>query len=134
MSAAQKPLELILARNLMTSLTTPAFLTDERGALIFYNEAAGQLLGKRFEELGAMAADVWEQVGPFDRAGARVPIDELPLTLALRHGSPAHAGLRIRSFAGAEQDIEVSALPIVTATGSRGAMAFFWPEPDTAAA
>ena len=41
---AQKPLELILARNFLTSLSTPAFLVDESGALIFYNEAAGALL------------------------------------------------------------------------------------------
>jgi PAS domain-containing protein len=129
-STVQKPLELILARNLMTSLSTPAFLTDERGVLIFYNEAAGQLLGKRFEELGALGEKVWETVGPFDHAGERVPIDDLPLTLALRDGCPAHAAVRIRSFAGAEHDIEVSALPIVTAQGSRGAMAFFWPERD----
>ena len=42
---AQKPLELILARNLLTSLSTPAFLVDENAALVFYNEAAGALLG-----------------------------------------------------------------------------------------
>ena len=128
MSAVQKPLELILARNLMTSLSTPGFLSDEAGAVIFYNEAAGQLLGKRFEELGELAANVWDTIGPFDSAGERVPIDDLPLTVALRDGCPAHARVRIRSFSGAEQEIEVSALPIVTGQGSRGAMAFFWPQ------
>ncbi len=127
MSTAQRPLELILARNLMTSLSTPAFLTDESGALIFYNDAAGHLLGRRFEEVRADGTPVWEQVGPFDRDGRLVPIDELPLTIALRNGSPAHASLRIRTFAGADHDIEVSALPIVSAEGARGAMAFFWP-------
>ena len=112
----------------MTSLSTPAFLTDERGALIFYNEAAGQLLGKRFEEIGGLAERVWDVVGPFDRSGERLPIDDLPLTLALRDGSPAHATVRIRSFTGVEHEIEVSALPIVTGHGSSGAMAFFWPD------
>ena len=127
MSTAQRPLELILARNLMTSLSTPAFLTDESGLLIFYNEAAGHLLGRRFEDVRSAGAAVWEHIGPFDRDGGHVPIDELPLTIALRNGSPAHAGLRIRAFDGAEHDIEVSALPIVSAEGARGAMAFFWP-------
>jgi PAS domain-containing protein len=46
----QKPLELILARNFLTSLSTPAFLVDRTGALLFYNEAAGALLGSSFEE------------------------------------------------------------------------------------
>lgn len=126
MSVAQKPLELILARNLMSSLSTPAFLTDELGTLIFYNEAAGKLLGKRFEEVGMLGGEVWEHIGPFDSEGKRIEVDRLPLTLALRHGSPAHANLHIRSFNGAEHEIEVSALPILTAQGSRGAMAFFW--------
>ena len=126
MASAQKPLELILARNLMTSLSTPAFLTDAHGALIFYNEAAGQLLGKRFEELGGLGERVWETIGPYDASGARLAIDDLPLTLALRDGSPAHASMHIRSFTGHEHEVEVSALPIVTAEGARGAMAFFW--------
>ena len=37
MEAGQKPIELILARNLISSLSTPAFLVDEGGVLIFYN-------------------------------------------------------------------------------------------------
>ena len=62
----QKPLELILARNFLTSLSTPAFLVDESGALIFYNEAAGALLGISFEESGRMPAEEWSHaVGPF---------------------------------------------------------------------
>jgi PAS domain-containing protein len=129
-STVQKPLELILARNLLSSLSTPAFLTDERGALIFYNEAAGKLLGRRFEEVSSLGEKVWETIGPFDRSGDRVPIDDLPLTMALRDGCPAHASARIRAFSGAEHDIEVSALPIVTGQGSSGAMAFFWPDRD----
>jgi PAS domain-containing protein len=128
MSAKQRPLELILARNLMSSLSTPAFLTNKEGEIVFYNEAAGELLGKRFEEAGALGLEAWEQIGPFDAEGQAIPVDELPLTLALRHGSPAHAHLRIHSFNGAEHRIEVSALPIVTVRGSSGAMAFFWPE------
>src|SRR5271167_47109 len=130
MSTTQRPLELILARNLMTSLSTPAFLTDDTGALLFYNAAAGGLLGRSFEDVRSDGARVWEQIGPLDRDGTPVPIDRLPLTIALRNGSPAHASLRIRTFDGLDHDIEVSALPIVSAEGARGAMAFFWPHPD----
>jgi PAS domain-containing protein len=124
----QRPLELILARNLMSSVSTPGFLVDELGELIFYNEAAGALLGKRFEELPGLDGSVWDHIGPFDADGGRIPVTELPLSRALRHGSPAHAQVRIRAFTGAERAIEVSALPIVTVQGARGAMAFFWPQ------
>jgi PAS domain-containing protein len=130
MSTTQRPLELILARNLMTSLSTPAFLTDGAGTLLFYNEAAGRLLGRHFEEVRANVTPIWDQIGPLDRDGVPVPIDQLPLTIALRNGSPAHASLRIRTFDGLDHDIEVSALPIVSAEGARGAMAFFWPHPE----
>jgi PAS domain-containing protein len=123
----QKPLELILARNLLTSLSTPAFLVDESGALIFYNEAAGALLGISFEESGRMPAEEWSHaVGPFGDEGTPIPIEELPTTKALRQGRPAHGGFRVRSIRGEEYEIESTALPIVAEGGQEGAMIFFW--------
>ena len=124
----QKPLELILARNLMTSLSTPAFLVGGDGELLFYNEAAGALLGVSFEEVGRMPASEWgESFGPFDSNGKTIPYEQLPTTKALRRGLPAHADHKIRSTRGTEHEIEVSALPIVAEGGQEGAMVFFWP-------
>jgi hypothetical protein len=54
--SAQKPLELILARNLLSSISTPALLLGEQGSLLFYNEAAGAMLGRSFEEQGTMTS------------------------------------------------------------------------------
>jgi PAS domain-containing protein len=127
----QKPVELILARNLMSSLSTPAFLVDEGGMLIFYNEAAGVLLGKRFEEVGSVGPEEWGTVfGPFDSEGNPIPYEELPLVIAVRQGRPAHSRFTIRSTDGTLHEIEVSAFPILTAHGSRGGMAIFWPVAD----
>jgi len=127
MDGGQKPLELILARNLLTSISTAAFLVDHRGVLLFYNEAAGALLGIPFEEAGRMEPDEWgTRFGPLDPEGRPIPIDELPLTIALREGRPYHALLRIHSADGHDREIEVSALPI-TADETSGAMAIFWP-------
>jgi len=124
---AQKPLELILARNLLTSLSTPAFLVDDSGALIFYNEAAGALLGISFEESGRMPAEEWSHaLGPFGDEGSPIPIEELPTTKALRQGRPAHGGFTVRSVRGEEYEIESTALPIVADGGQEGAMIFFW--------
>jgi PAS domain-containing protein len=125
---SQRPLELILARNLMSALSTPAFLVDEGGLLVFYNEAAGILLGKRFEELGAVGPEEWGSMfGPFDEGGAPIPYDELPLVVAVRNGRPAHGDFEIRSTDGMLHNVEVSAFPILTAHGSQGAIAVFWP-------
>jgi PAS domain-containing protein len=124
----QRPLELILARNLMSALSTPAFLVDEGGLLVFYNEAAGMLLGKRFEELGTVGPQEWGSLfGPFDENGEPIPYDELPLVTAVRGGRPAHAELTVRSTDGTQHDVEVSAFPIQTPHGSQGAIAVFWP-------
>jgi PAS domain-containing protein len=125
---SQRPLELILARNLMSALSTPAFLVDEGGVLVFYNEAAGILLGRRFEELGTVGAEEWGSMfGPFDSDDEPIPYDELPLVVAVRNDRPAHGNFKIRSADGALHQVEASAFPILTAHGSRGAIAIFWP-------
>jgi PAS domain-containing protein len=129
----QRPLELIHARNLMTGLSTPAFLVDEDGVLVFYNEAAGVLLGRRFEEVGRMGPEDWGTAfGPFDAEGERLDPEELPLTIALRRGRPGHSRFRIRALDGAEHRIEVSAIPIQTTEGTSGAMAVFWADDEEA--
>ena len=125
----QKPLELILARNLLTSISTPAFLLDHEAAVVFYNEAAAALLGRSFEESGRMEADVWtETFGPVDEAGSPTEVDELAPTDAIRDGRPAHATFTIRTARGERRAIEASAFPIVASpAGSSGAMVLFWP-------
>jgi PAS domain-containing protein len=55
------PVELILMRQLASYLATPIFLVDAGGTLVFYNEAAEGLLGRRFEDLPEMGRDEWLQ-------------------------------------------------------------------------
>ena len=128
MEGGQRPLELILARNLLASLSTPSFLVDRAGEIAFYNEAAGALLGRRYEDAGPMPASEWaSNYGPFDDDGEPVPFDRLALTEALRGNRPAHDRFRIRSVDGAMTLIEASGIPIVGTDGYRGAMVVFWP-------
>ncbi|HEX3738011.1 MAG TPA: PAS domain-containing protein [Solirubrobacterales bacterium] len=125
---SQKPLELILARNLMSALSTPAFLVDEGGLLVFYNEAAGTLLGKGFEEVGHVGPGEWGGLfGPYDASGETIPYEDLPLVRAVRAGRPAHARFSVRAFDGQVRPVECSAFPILTPHGSQGAIAIFWP-------
>ena len=125
---SQKPLELILARNLMSALSTPAFLVDEGGLLVFYNESAGTLLGKGFDEVGHVGPGEWGNLfGPYDATGETIPYDDLPLVRAVRAGRPAHATFGLRAFDGQVHGVECSAFPILTAYGSQGAIAILWP-------
>jgi PAS domain-containing protein len=126
--SAQKPLELILARNLLSSISTPAFLVGEQGELLFYNEAAGALVGRRFEETGIMSAQEWTtEFGPFDSDEHPMVYDEIPATVALRENRPYHGNFRICAAGGIHQDIAASAIPIVGPGGSTGAIVIFWP-------
>lgn len=128
MEGSQRPLELILARNLLASLSTPAFLVDTEGEIAFYNEAAGALLGRRFEESGPLAAADWTTTfGPLDEAGEPIPYDRLDLTQALRGNRPGHDSFCIRALDGSTRAIEASGLPIMGASGYRGAVVVFWP-------
>jgi PAS domain-containing protein len=133
MEASQRPLELILARNLLTAISTPAFLVDETAQLLFYNEAAGALLGTSFEEVGRVSAEEWTaRFGPFEPDGRPAPVEELELTKALRDGRPAHAKLEIRTADGDVHAIEASALPIQGSrhNGQSGAIVIFWPQEE----
>ena len=122
----QKPLELILARNFLTSLSTPAFLVDESGALIFYNEAAGALLGISFEESGAWRQRTGARRSvPSTRAGAAADRGT-PITKALRRGKPAHGTLHDPLDEGRRLRNRGDRLPIVAEGGQEGAMIFFW--------
>jgi PAS domain-containing protein len=126
--AEQKPLELILARNLLASISTPAFLVGAAGKLEFFNDAAGALVGRHFEETGTMSAEEWtREFGPLDADDEPIPFDEIPLTVAQRNGRAAHGTFRIRGAGGRCHDVAASAIPIVGQGGSSGAIVFFWP-------
>jgi PAS domain-containing protein len=126
----QHPVELVLARALITNLATPAFLVDRAGNLLFFNEPAGELLGIHFEEAGPMAQQDWGgRFTPTDEGGHRLAIEQLPLSIAISEGRPAHAPMRIDAADGKEHLIEVTAFPIVGRAGQSGAIAIFWETP-----
>lgn len=136
MTSPQKPLELILARNLLTSISTPSFLVDDQGTLVFYNEAAAALLGRSFEDAGQMSAEEWTAAfGPLTREGAPLEFDQIKLTKAVQAGRPAHGSFCIRTSSSDNQGVEAAAFPLVASeSGSSGAMIMFWPESGNGAA
>ena len=124
----QKSIELILARSLLDSLSTPGCLIDLEGTLVYYNDAVGKIAGISFEETGAMPAAEWtEAFGPYDEQGRRIPFDEHPLTVAVRGGRAGHYLQHFRPSGGNAFAVAVSAIPLVGTTGFEGALVFFWP-------
>ena len=131
----QKPIELILARNFIASISTPSFLVEHDGRLVYFNDTAGALLGQRFEETGALPASVWgARWGPFAADGSPIPYHELPTTTALRQGRPAVGRFTMRDGHGEDHEILVTSLPIVGTDAFRGAIVFFWVEDEAPSA
>jgi PAS domain-containing protein len=124
---AAQSVELILARNLISGIGVAAFLVDPEGVLVFFNEAAGQLIGRRFEEVGRLRREEWNsEFGPFDEFGKLLPPSDLPLTVALREGLPAHDRFHLSVHDSELVEVDVSALPLATADGFKGAIVVFW--------
>ena len=128
----QKPIELILMRQLASSLVMPIFLVDPSGTLVYFNEPAEQILGVRFDEIGEMLASEWTtRWKPSDADGAPLVPERQPLTIALEQSRPAHGELWIQGSDGRRRHIHATAIPLVTVSDRLlGAAAIFWEEPS----
>ena len=122
------PIQIILTRQLARYLSVPVFLVDQKGNLLFYNEPAEVILGRRFEETGAMPAEEWASVfTPEDGQGRPIAPDDLPLMITLATQRPAYRRFLIRGLDGAVRQVEVAAIPIIGLQGDLlGAAALFW--------
>lgn len=130
--ATQHHLVLILARDFASRLSTPVFLVDAEGSVIYFNEGAERVLGRRFMEGSGMDAKEWSTVfSPTDDDGNPVGLTDLPLGVAIIERHPDHRMLRIKSVDGTERRIEVTAFPLFAHKDEcLGAIAVFWEIPD----
>jgi PAS domain-containing protein len=124
----QRHLILILARNFASRLATAVFLVDAEGRVIFFNEAAEELLGTRFLEGHGMTADEYtSRFRATDESGQPLAPAETPLGMAVARRQPAHGPLTITGADGVVRNIEVTAFPLLAHAGDLvGAVAFFW--------
>jgi PAS domain-containing protein len=129
--ASQKPIEIILLRQWASHMATPIWIAGNRGELLYYNEPAEKLLGRRFDEAGPMRLrelpslfqTTWPDGQPMSEA-------DLPLAKALRQRQPAHLRVRITALDGESRLLDITAVPLLVQGGAYlGAMAMFW-EPE----
>jgi len=125
----QKSIVLILARELASKLATAAFVIDESGHLVYYNEAAEELLGRPFAETVGLSAADWGSLFDVEGLdGAPVPLEEMPGGIALLERRPAHGDLRITGGDGVRREIAITALPLFAyAEELVGVLTVFWP-------
>lgn len=124
----QKDVEVILMRQLASYLAMPIFLVDPAGNLLFYNEPAEALLGRRFDETGEMPLEEWSTIfTPTVEDGSPLPPEALPLVIALQKHRAAHRVFCIRGLDGISRRIEATAFPLEGQGGRHlGAVAIFW--------
>jgi PAS domain-containing protein len=122
------PIQIILTRQLAGYLSVPLFLVDPMGKLLFYNEPAEAILGRRFDETGSMPAEEWSAIfTPTDDEGQPIPPKDLPLMITLARQRPAYACFYIRGLDGVLRHLEVASIPIAGLQGEfLGAAAIFW--------
>lgn len=124
----QKELELILFRQCASHLSIPIFIADAHGNLLFYNEPAELLLGRRFSEAGEMPLKQMSAIfQTTTEEGVPLLPEALPLGISLKERRPAHGRIRFRALDGVWKTIEVTAFPVEGQQGRHlGAVAIFW--------
>jgi hypothetical protein len=129
-TVAQHPVELIVLKQVASYLGTPVFLVAPDGSLLFYNEPAELILGRRFDETGEMSMEEWSSdFAPENENGTPMPPNDLPLVIALHQRRPAHAPFFITGWDGVRRRIATTAFPLVAQSGHNlGAVALFWVE------
>ena len=126
----QKHLVLILARELASNLATPTLIADHEGRLVFYNEAAEQIVDQRFADTGEIPLDEWtESFAPRNPDDEPIPSEERPARIALDEQRPSHQRFLITSRDDVQREVAVTAFPLFAhADEFVGIMAIFWRE------
>ncbi|HLF40211.1 MAG TPA: PAS domain-containing protein [Acidimicrobiia bacterium] len=125
----QHPIELILLRQLASRLAFPVFLVSMGGTVVYRNPPADALLGFDPAEVpeAVPLPDLVARYRPVDAGGSPVPVDRVPVGVALLQRRPSQARLLVYDQRGGEHQVDVTAFPLEGQGGvPLGAMSIFW--------
>ena len=126
--ASSKSIQIILARQLASSIATPILLVDAEGTLVYYNESAEEIFNRRFDETGEMSAEEWTaRIAAMDDDRKLIPPAERPLLRAIAGRHPVSQTLWIRRSDGEWRHVHVTTFPLIGERDTlHGAMTIFW--------
>ncbi len=132
---AQRAVEMILMRHLASHLTTPILIVDPSRNLVFFNEPAEPILGRRFEDSGPIRDGEWRALfKPTDEDGSAVKREDTALFIATERRQPAHSRGWIQGLDGVPHRIEGIAFPLVGQSDRMlGAVGIFWEDEEPSA-
>ena len=133
---SQPGIEIVLMRQLASYLAVPILIVDRNRDLLFFNESAEPILGRRFDETGKIEWAEWANVfRAADANGILLPPEEQPLRRATDRGEPAYRRFWLTGLDGVARVVEGVAVPLATReAGLLGAAGIFWEVRERAAA
>jgi PAS domain S-box-containing protein len=125
-----KHLILILARELASNLATPTVIADAEGMLVFFNEAAEEIVGSPFSEIGEMPIHEFSaSFSPRTRNQKPLTDERRPTRIALEERRAAHEQVWVTSRDGVDRQVAITAIPLFAqADEFVGMIAVFWRE------
>jgi len=125
---ASKPIQLILARQLASSMATAIMLFDAQGNLVFYNEPAESIINTRFDETGEInVGEVLRVVTATDENRRLLSPEERPGWVARLECRPITRTVWMSCNDGPWLRLQATAVPIIGEQGEvHGVMQFFW--------
>ena len=126
--SSSKPIQLILARQLASSLAMPILLVDTEGTLIYFNEPAEAILNQRFEETGEIGADTWSTLFALaDEERKPIAQEDRPTMMALSERRPFSRTVWMRCGHREWLHVNITAFPLIgEARQFLGAQMIFW--------
>lgn len=123
-----RSLPLILSRELAANLSTPMFLIDSDGVLVFCNDAAELMLGRTFGDLGHMTANEFGSLLDLRGLdGEPLRRRDTPTGRAFLQREPAHQTLLATTLDGTAREVEVTAYPLFGRDQEmHGVLTVFW--------
>ena len=115
-----------LKAKLLVLLALPVLIVDPSHVVVYYNEPAEQMLGRRFDE-GSIPGTRWSDDFAFtDDSGEPIPASEMMLTRTLRTRQMSHGRVWMRGRDGVRRHMSEVALPLIGNAGRfLGAVAIF---------
>ena len=108
----------------------PVVLVDADGVLVYFNPAAERMLGyDRLEQPEFPITALTELGDPRDADNNPLPVERMPISVALHERRPQQATLIIHGVDGTPHRIVTTAIPLDGQGGVLlGAMSIFWEE------
>ncbi len=118
-------IEFILARQLSEFLSSPIAIVDHDGRMIYYNESAEFILGKKFNESGEIESREWDERIYDENKTNIVKMLDLPFLKVLSGRTIIEGEYWMRSFEEIEQKVRFICIPLVgMAQRELGALVF----------